>query len=103
MRLVYGGGRVGLMGILADAALAGGAEVVGVIPQFLVDLEVAHTGLTELRVVDSMHARKQMMAELADAFVALPGGFGTLEEAVEVMTWHQLGLHRKLTVLVSVG
>lgn len=103
MRLVYGGGRIGLMGILADAALAGGAEVVGVIPQFLVDLEVAHTGLTELRVVDSMHARKQMMAELADAFVALPGGFGTLEEAVEVMTWHQLGLHRKLTVLVSIG
>ena len=102
MRLVYGGGRVGLMGILADAALAAGAEVIGVIPQFLVDLEVAHTGLTELRVVESMHERKRMMAELAEAFVALPGGFGTLEEAVEVMTWHQLGLHRKPTVLVSI-
>lgn len=103
LRLVYGGGRIGLMGVLADAALAAGGEVVGVIPQFLVDLEVAHTGLTELRVVDSMHARKQTMAELADAFVALPGGFGTLEEAVEVMTWYQLGLHRKPTVLVSIA
>jgi uncharacterized protein (TIGR00730 family) len=103
IRLVYGGGRVGLMGILADAALAAGGEVVGVIPQFLVDLEVAHAGLTALHVVESMHARKQMMAELADAFIALPGGFGTLEEAVEVMTWHQLGLHQKPTVLVSIG
>ena len=103
LRLVYGGGRIGLMGVLADAALAAGGEVVGVIPQVLVDLEVAHTGLTELRVVDSMHARKQTMAELADAFVALPGGFGTLEEAVEVMTWYQLGLHRKPTVLVSIA
>lgn len=102
MRLVYGGGRVGLMGQLADAALAAGGEVVGVIPQFLVDLEVAHTGLTELHVVASMHERKRMMAELSEAFVALPGGFGTLEEAVEVMTWHQLGLHRKPTVLVSI-
>jgi uncharacterized protein (TIGR00730 family) len=102
MRLVYGGGRVGLMGLLADAALAAGGEVVGVIPQFLVDLEVAHTGLTELRVVESMHERKRTMAELAEAFVALPGGFGTLEEAVEVMTWYQLGLHRKPTVLVSI-
>jgi len=103
MRLVYGGGRVGLMGVLADAALAAGGEVIGVIPQFLVDLEVAHTGLTDLRVVESMHVRKRTMAELADAFVALPGGFGTLEEAVEVMTWHQLGLHRKPTVLVNIG
>ena len=102
VRLVYGGGRVGLMGLLADAALAAGGEVVGVIPQFLVDLEVAHVGLTELRVVESMHERKRTMAELAEAFVALPGGFGTLEEAVEVMTWHQLGLHRKPTVLVSI-
>ena len=102
MRLVYGGGRVGLMGLLADAALAAGGEVIGVIPQFLVDLEVAHTGLTELRVVESMHERKRTMAELAEAFVALPGGFGTLEEAVEVMTWYQLGLHRKPTVLLSV-
>jgi uncharacterized protein (TIGR00730 family) len=80
-----------------------GADVVGVIPQFLVDLEVAHTGLTDLRIVESMHVRKRTMAELADAFVALPGGFGTLEEAVEVMTWHQLGLHRKPTVLVNIG
>lgn len=102
IRLVYGGGRIGLMGILADAALAAGGRVVGVIPRFLVDLEVAHTGLTALRVVDSMHERKRTMAELADGFVALPGGFGTLEETVEVMTWHQLGLHRKPTVLVSV-
>jgi len=102
IRLVYGGGRIGLMGLLADAALAAGGEVVGVIPQFLVDLEVAHTGLTELRVVESMHERKRAMADLAEAFVALPGGFGTLEEAVEVMTWYQLGLHRKPTVLVSV-
>src|SRR4029453_4307015 len=102
MRLVYGGGRVGLMGLLADAALAAGGEVVGVIPAFLVDLEVAHTGLTELRVVESMHERKRTMADLAEAFVALPGGFGTLEEAVEGMTWQQLGLHRKPTVLVSV-
>jgi uncharacterized protein (TIGR00730 family) len=103
IRLVYGGGRVGLMGLLADAALAAGGEVIGVIPQFLVDLEVAHTGLTELRVVESMHERKRTMAELAEAFIALPGGFGTLEEAVEVMTWHQLGLHRKPTVLVGIG
>jgi uncharacterized protein (TIGR00730 family) len=103
VRLVYGGGRIGLMGILADAALAAGGAVVGVIPQFLVDLEVAHTDLTELRIVDSMHARKRTMAELADAFVALPGGFGTLEEAVEVMTWHQLGLHQKPTALVDVA
>ena len=103
IRLVYGGGRVGLMGLLADAALAAGGEVIGVIPQFLVDLEVAHSGLSELRVVESMHVRKQMMAELAEAFVALPGGFGTLEEAVEVITWHQLGLHRKPTVLVDIG
>ena len=102
MRLVYGGGRVGLMGVLADAALAAGGEVIGVIPQFLVDLEVAHRGLTELRVVESMHVRKRMMAELAEAFVALPGGFGTLEGAVEVITWHQLGLHGKPTVLVNV-
>ena len=102
VRLVYGGGRDGLMGLLADAALAAGGEVVGVIPQFLVDLEVAHAGLTELRVVESMHERKRTMAELAEAFVALPGGFGTLEEAVEVMTWHQLGLHRKPTVLISI-
>jgi uncharacterized protein (TIGR00730 family) len=93
--LVYGGGRVGLMGILADAALEGGAEVIGVIPVALRDREVAHMRLTELRVVGSMHERKANMAELADAFVMLPGGFGTYEEFCEVITWAQLGLHSK--------
>lgn len=101
VRLVYGGGRVGLMGVLADATLVAGGEVVGVIPRFLVDLEVAHTGLSELRIVESMHERKAAMAELADGFVALPGGFGTLEETIEVITWRQLGLHEKPIVLVS--
>ena len=94
-RLVYGGSRIGLMGRLADAALDGGGEVVGVIPEALVKREVAHPGLTELRVVPSMHARKATMAELSDGFVALPGGLGTLEELCEVLTWGQLGLHRK--------
>jgi uncharacterized protein (TIGR00730 family) len=93
--LVYGGGRVGLMGAVADAALAGGGEVVGVIPQELVDRELAHDGLTELHVVGSLHERKALMAELADAFVALPGGFGTLDELLEQLTWSQLGLHSK--------
>ncbi len=95
LRLVYGGGKVGLMGVLADAALAAGGEVIGVIPQALMDREIGHDGLTELRVVGSMHERKALMAELADAFVALPGGAGTLEELIEVYTWSQLGLHRK--------
>lgn len=93
--LIYGGASVGLMGAVADAALAGGTKVVGVIPQHLVNLEVAHHGLSELIVVDSMHTRKQRMAELADAFIALPGGFGTLEEVFEIATWAQLGLHHK--------
>jgi uncharacterized protein (TIGR00730 family) len=93
--VVYGGGKVGLMGILADAALAAGGEVIGVIPQDLVDREVGHDGLTELRVVGSMHERKALMAELSDAFVALPGGAGTLEELIEIYTWSQLGLHAK--------
>jgi uncharacterized protein (TIGR00730 family) len=93
--LVYGGARVGLMGRMADAALAHGGEVIGVIPRAIVAREVAHERLTELRVVDSMHERKATMAELADAFVALPGGLGTLEEFFEVLTWAQLGLHRK--------
>jgi uncharacterized protein (TIGR00730 family) len=93
--LVYGGGNVGLMGIVADAVLAGGGEVIGVIPRSLADREIAHTGVTELRVVDSMHTRKAMMADLADAFVAMPGGVGTFEEFFEVVTWTQLGLHRK--------
>jgi uncharacterized protein (TIGR00730 family) len=100
--LVYGGGRVGLMGALADGALAGGCEVVGVIPRALVDRELAHTGLTELHVVASLHERKARMAELADAFVALPGGFGTLDELMEQLTWSQLGLHAKPVGLLDV-
>lgn len=103
IRLVYGGGRVGLMGAIADATLAAGGEAVGVIPQHLVDREVAHQGLTELRVVHSMHERKALMAELSDGFVALPGGLGTLEEFFEVWTWGQLGLHRKPYGLLNVN
>ena len=100
--LVYGGGRVGLMGALADGALAGGGEAIGVIPQGLVDRELAHPGLSELRVVQSLHERKAEMASLADAFVALPGGFGTLDELMEQLTWAQLGLHRKPVGLLDV-
>jgi uncharacterized protein (TIGR00730 family) len=100
--LVYGGGRVGLMGAVADAALAGGGEVIGVIPQELVDRELAHGGLTELRVVGSLHERKALMAELSDGFVALPGGFGTLDELLEQLTWSQLGLHEKPIGLLDV-
>jgi uncharacterized protein (TIGR00730 family) len=95
IRVVYGAGNVGLMGVLADAALAAGGEVIGVIPQQLVDRELAHRGLTELRIVSSMHERKALMAELSDAFVALPGGLGTFEELCEVLTWSQLGIHSK--------
>ena len=91
--LVYGGGNVGLMGVVADAVLACGGKVIGVIPRQLVDREVAHAGLTELQVVDTMHQRKTRMFELSDAFVALPGGFGTLDEMFEMLTWSQLGLH----------
>jgi uncharacterized protein (TIGR00730 family) len=101
--LVYGGGRAGLMGVLADAALAAGGEVIGVIPQALVNRELAHRGCTTLHVVDSMHARKAMMAELADGFVALPGGIGTLEELFEVWTWAQLGDHGKPVALLNVA
>ncbi|RFU21341.1 LOG family protein [Geodermatophilus marinus] len=100
--LVYGGGRVGLMGVVADAALAAGGDVVGVIPQHLVDDELAHPGLPQLEVVGSMHERKARMAELADAFVALPGAAGTLEELFEAWTWGMLGLHAKPVVLVDV-
>jgi len=100
---VYGGARVGLMGAVADAALDAGGVVIGVIPQGLVAKEIAHTGLTELRVVASMHERKAMMADLADGFVALPGGWGTLEEFFEVLTWAQLGLHAKPCGLLNVG
>lgn len=102
IRLVYGGGAVGLMGVVADAAMAAGGEVVGIIPQSLKDAEVGHSGLTRLEVVDGMHARKARMAELSDAFIALPGGLGTLEELFEVWTWGQLGYHRKPLGLLDV-
>jgi uncharacterized protein (TIGR00730 family) len=102
MGLVYGGGRVGLMGALADAALAGGAAVHGVIPEALATAEVAHHGLTQLSVVHSLHARKAMMADQADAFIALPGGFGTLDELFEALTWAQLGIHQKPVGLLDV-
>ena len=101
--LVYGGASVGLMGVLADAALAAGGTVVGVIPKALVDREVAHAGLTELHVVDTMHARKAAMFFRADGFVVAPGGFGTLEEAFEVLTAAQIGLHAKPVVFYDVG
>jgi hypothetical protein len=100
--VVYGGARVGLMGALADAARASGGEVIGVIPRALVGKEVAHTGLTDLRVVTSMHERKALMADLSDGFVALPGGWGTLDEFFEILTWAQLGLHRKPCGLLNV-
>ena len=101
--LVYGGGAVGLMGVIADAALAAGGEVIGIIPESLKRAEVGHTGLTRLEVVDGMHARKARMAELADAFIALPGGLGTLEELFEVWTWAQLGYHSKPLGLLEVN
>lgn len=101
-RLVYGGGNVGLMGVTADAALAAGAEVVGVIPERLVHLEVGHRALTELHVVPTMHERKRLMAELADVFVALPGGIGTFEELFEVWTWRHLGYHDQPIGLLNV-
>jgi uncharacterized protein (TIGR00730 family) len=103
LTLVYGGARVGLMGAVADAALAGGGRVVGVMPQALVDREVAHQGLSELVITTGMHARKARMGDLADAFLALPGGYGTLEELFEVVTWGQLGLHRKPVGLLDCG
>ncbi|MCB4771517.1 TIGR00730 family Rossman fold protein [Ancylobacter sp. Lp-2] len=101
--LVYGGASVGLMGVLADAALAAGGEVTGVIPRGILEREVAHKGLADLRIVGSMHERKALMAELADAFVALPGGIGTLEELFEVWTWAQLGSHEKPCALLNVA
>ncbi|BAQ72277.1 TIGR00730 family Rossman fold protein [Pseudomonas sp. TKO26] len=103
LTLVYGGGAVGLMGIVADAALAAGGEVIGIIPQSLKDKEIGHNGLTRLEVVDGMHARKARMAELSDAFIALPGGLGTLEELFEVWTWGQLGYHHKPLGLLEVS
>lgn len=101
--LVYGGGKLGLMGVVADAVLAGGGEVHGVIPQALIDLEVAHRGLTELHVVTSMHERKAKMTELTDAFVALPGGIGTFDELFEAWTWNALGYHAKPFALLNVA
>jgi hypothetical protein len=101
--LVYGGGNVGLMGVLADAALSRGGEVDGVIPRALVDRELAHGGCTRLHVVDSMHARKQLMHELSSGFITLPGGFGTLDELFETLTWEQLGMHEKPVGLVEVN
>ncbi len=101
--LVYGGASVGLMGAVADAALAKGGHVIGVMPQALVDKEIAHRGLSDLRVVGSMHERKALMAELADGFIALPGGLGTFEELFEVWTWAQLGYHRKPCALLNAG
>ena len=103
LKLVYGGGKVGLMGVLADAALAAGGKVVGVIPQAIVDMEVAHLGLTELIVVQSMHERKARMADASDVFIALPGGYGTFEEFCEVLTWSQLGFHDKPCGVLNVG
>jgi uncharacterized protein (TIGR00730 family) len=102
IRLVYGGGRIGLMGVLADAALSAGGTVIGVIPEFLTRREVAHTTITEMIVTDSMHSRKQHMFEAADAFVSLPGGLGTLDETIEIITWRQLGLHAKPILICDV-
>ena len=102
IELVYGGGNIGLMGVLADTALAAGGRVIGVIPESLMAREVGHRGLTELRVVNSMHERKALMADLSDGFIALPGGFGTFEEFCEVVTWSQLGIHEKPCGLLNV-
>lgn len=101
--IVYGGGNVGLMGVVADAALAAGGEIIGVIPQALVDREVVHRAVPDLRIVESMHERKALIAELADAFVALPGGLGTLDELFEIWTWAQLGFHAKPCGLLNIA
>jgi uncharacterized protein (TIGR00730 family) len=103
IKLIYGGGRIGLMGAIADSVLANGGKVIGVIPQFLMEKEVGHPNLTELHVVKSMHERKQKMASLADGFIAMPGGFGTLEELAEILTWVQLGLIKKPVALLNVN
>ena len=100
--IVYGGGRRGLMGALADAAMAAGGEVIGIMPRAMVEKEYAHRGISDLRIVGSMHERKARMAELSDAFIALPGGYGTFEEFCEVLTWSQLGLHRKACGILNV-
>ncbi len=101
-RMVYGGGRVGLMGLCADACIAAGGRVLGIIPEHLAEAEVAHPGLDRLLVVDSMHTRKRLMADRSDAFLVLPGGLGTLDETFEILTWRQLGLHDKPVVLVNI-
>ena len=103
IELVYGGGNIGLMGVVADAVLTDGGRVIGVIPESLMAKEVGHLGLTELRIVKSMHERKALMADLSDGFIALPGGFGTFEEFCEVVTWSQLGIHSKPCGLLNVG
>ena len=103
IRTVYGAGNIGLMGVLADAALEAGGEVIGVIPEALVERELAHNGVTDLRIVHSMHERKALMADLSDAFIALPGGFGTFEELCEMLTWLQLGIHQKPCGLLNVA
>jgi uncharacterized protein (TIGR00730 family) len=103
LTLIYGGASVGMMGAVADGVLAAGGQAVGVLPHFLGGKEIAHKGLTDLQLVDSMHVRKALMAERADAFIALPGGFGTLDELFEITTWAQLGLHRKPMGLLDVG
>lgn len=101
MGLVYGGATVGLMGVLADAAIAGGAEVIGVMPDVLMDREIAHPGVTHFHVVKTMHERKALMYEHADAFIALPGGYGTLDEFIEIVTWAQLKIHQKPCILIN--
>jgi uncharacterized protein (TIGR00730 family) len=101
VRLIYGGGGIGLMGAVADAALAAGGEVFGIIPEHLEQAELGHRGLTELKIVDSMHTRKRMMFDLSDAFIVLPGGMGTLDETFEIITWRQLGMHDKPIILVN--
>ena len=103
LTLVYGGGRIGLMGVIADAALTAGGEVIGVIPRHLVEREVAHTGLSDLRVVETMLERKALMAELSDVFVALPGGYGTLDELFEMVTWTQIGVQAKPCGVLNVA
>ncbi|HEX2581122.1 MAG TPA: TIGR00730 family Rossman fold protein [Dongiaceae bacterium] len=103
IRLIYGGARIGLMGALADATLQAGGKVIGIIPQHLDSVEVGHRGLTELKIVDSMHTRKKLMFDLADAFAILPGGLGTLDEFFEILTWRQLRLHDKPVVLLNIG
>jgi len=101
--LIYGGGKVGVMGLLADAVLNKGGKAEGVIPQFLMDKEIAHTGLTKLHVVENMHERKQLMGDLCDGFITLPGGLGTMEEFFEVLTWLQLGLHNKPVAILNIN